>query len=643
MRIFKELFKIYLLFIALFFLGRLVLYALYADRLHDIGFIESLLAFLYGLKLDTMTTSIILIIPALVLSLTPAYFASMATRLLNGYILIFLLIALYIENATFPFVAQYDVRPNYLFIEYLKYPKEVSSMILKEYPIQLFAALMMLVLTAWMFLRFSPLKLQEALRTPLWKRMLLLIPIAALLFIGIRSSFGHRPANISDALYSCNRMANEIAKNSFYSIGYAYYSYSKESDKLTQSYGKINLAEAYERVSVRLNIPLGSELPFNRTEPTHFHSSQPKNLVIFIQESLGSQFVGFSGGDGPITPNLEKLSHEGLAFTNLFSNGTRSIRGLAAMTSGWLPVAGEEVVKRNKSQSDFFTVASLLKPMGYKSSFIYGGEGRFDNMRSWYMGNGFDEVIEQKDYKNPSFVSTWGVSDEDLVIKANEKFKAHTAKGEKFVSVMFSSSNHSPFELPDGKIEFVEGKPRQCVENAVKYSDFAIGRFFELAKKEAYYKNTVFVVVADHNVRVYGDDLVPVNMFHIPALIVADGLKPQRFNSLTTQPDVLATALDLIGADFTYPVLGHSIYSDKKQEMALMMFNDTFALRVHNKVAIIQPNKEPLTFVYENEHLKSIPHDDELEKDALAFVKVMDDLYNKKLFQVSKGKVCKST
>jgi phosphoglycerol transferase MdoB-like AlkP superfamily enzyme len=333
---------------------------------------------------------------------------------------------------------------------------------------------------------------------------------------------------------------------------------------------------------------------------------------------------------------MEKLSHEGIAFTNLFSNGTRSIRGLAAMTSGWLPIAGEGVVKRNKSQSDFFTVASLLKPLGYKSSFIYGGEGRFDNMRSWYMGNGFDEVIEQKDYKNPSFVSTWGVSDEDLVIKANETFKTHAAKGEKFVSVMFSSSNHSPFELPEGKIDFIPGKPKKGVENAVKYADFAIGRFFDLAKKESYYKDTVFVVVADHNVRVYGDDLVPVNMFHIPALIISDGIRAQKFDTLSTQPDVLATALDLIGVNLTYPVLGHSIFSDKKQEIAFMMFNDTFALRDHNKVAILQPNKEPLTFTYENEHLKASTHDKELERDTLAFITVMDDMYNKKLFRVAK-------
>lgn len=632
---FRELLKIYLLFTALFFLGRLGLYILYFDRLSDITFAHSLLSFVYGLKLDTMTVSIILVIPALLLGITPQMLAKPVGRLINGYLLVFILIALYVENATFPFVAQYDVRPNYLFIEYLKYPQEVTSMILKEYPLQLAVALGMLIFTAWGYLRFYPSRFVETLQTPLWKRLLLFPIIAAILFIGIRSSFGHRPANISDALYSTNRMANEIAKNSLYSIGNAYYSYTKEAD-ITKPYGKMDLNEAYTRVGEKLNLDGKGEFPFNRLEPTHFPSQKPKNLVIFIQESMGSQFVGFSGGDVSITPNLEKLSHEGIAFSNLYSNGTRSIRGLAAMTSGWLPVAGEGVVKRNKSQSDFFTVASLLKPLGYKSCFIYGGEGRFDNMRSWYLGNGFDEVIEQKDYRNPSFVSTWGVSDEDLVIKANEKFKDYTAKGEKFVSVMFSSSNHSPFELPEGKIDFIPGKPKKGVENAVKYADFAIGRFFELAKKEPYYKDTVFVVVADHNIRVYGDDLVPVNMFHIPALIISDGIKPQKIDTLSTQPDVLATALDLVGVDLTYPVLGHSLFSDAKQEVSFMMFNDIFALRDHGKVAIIQPNKEPLTFTYENEHLKPAPHDPKLEKDALAFITVLNDMYNKKLYRLKR-------
>jgi predicted nucleotide-binding protein len=125
-------------------------------------------------------------------------------------------------------------------------------------------------------------------------------------------------------------------------------------------------------------------------------------------------------------------------------------------------------------------------------------------------------------------------------------------------------------------------------------------------------------------------------MFHVPALIITDGLKPQKINLLTSQPDILATALDLIGVNLTYPILGHSVFSDAKKEVLFMLFNESFALRVKDKAAIIQPNKEPLTFIYKNEHLVATAHDEELEKDALAFVIVMDDMYNKKLFQVAK-------
>lgn len=635
MRLPKELLKIYLLFISLFFLGRLGLYLVHFGRMADIGLPESLMAFPVGLRMDTMGVSVLLLVPALLLAAAPRALARPAGRLVDGYVLACLLLALFVEIATFPFVAEYDVRPNYLFVEYLNYPREVSSMLVKRYPLEIAFAVLALGAAAWGFLRYSPLRSREAIDTPLWRRLLLLPFVAFLLFAGMRSTLGHRPANISDALYSTNRMANEVAKNSLYSIGYAYYSYSKEAGHLLSSYGRMPAAEAYARVSRSLNIPLGDGLPFHRTEATRFPAPRPRNLVIFIQESLGSQFVAFSGGEAGITPRMEALAEEGLAFTNLYCAGTRSIRGLAALTSGFLANPGEGVVKRNKSQSGFFTVASLLKPLGYRSSFLYGGEARFDNMRSWYLGNGFDEVVEQKDFHDPGFVSTWGVSDEDLVVLAHERFKAHAAKGERFVSVLFSSSNHSPFELPAGKIELLAGEPPQSVKNAVKYADFAVGRLFDLARSEPYFKETVFVVAADHNVGVAGEGIVPVHMFHVPAFIVADGLTPQRWDSLASQPDVLATALDLIGVDLAHPILGHSVFSEAHREVALMMFNDTYALLEGGRAAVVQPHKPAQTYRYAGKRLAAAPHDLELEKDALAYITVLDDLYDTRRFRTS--------
>ncbi len=632
MKLIKELFKVYLLFVALFLIGRFFFYLLYFERFNDISFFESLLTFIYGLRMDTIVICIILVIPTIFLAITPKIFSNFISKFLNIYILFFLVIALFIECASFPFFAQYDLRPNYLFIEYLEYPQEVTSLLFKDYKFQFIAVFILIIATIRIYSKSKFINFEQVFKQNYISRILILAPILLVLFLGIRSSLGHRPVNISDALYSENRVINEITKNSLHSLGYAYYSNKKAENNISK-YGKIDIKEAYKVASLAIGIDYKDEKkPFYREVKSKLASKKQKNLVIFIQESMGAQFTGFIGKQN-FTPNLDNLAQDYLSFTNLYSNGTRSVRGLAALTSGTLPINGVEVIKRNKSQEGYFTVASLLKPYGYKSSFIYGGEARFDNMKGWYLGNGFDEVIEQKDFTNPIFTSTWGVSDEDLVIKANEKFKSYYENNEKFVSVMFSSSNHMPFELPDGKIEFEKNIPKTSVENAIKYADFAIGKFFELAKKEDYFKDTVFVVIADHNVRVYGDQIVPIDMFQIPAVIVSSDIPHQIFTNLTSQADVLATALDLIGIDLSYPILGNSIFKDNKKNINLMIFDEIYAYRKEDKVAILVPNMPIKTYLYKDKKLIEIENDLVLEKEALALIYVLDDMYKNKSYK----------
>jgi phosphoglycerol transferase MdoB-like AlkP superfamily enzyme len=355
--------------------------------------------------------------------------------------------------------------------------------------------------------------------------------------------------------------------------------------------------------------------------------------VLIIQQSMGAQFVGFSGGRKDLTPHINALAQQSLAFTNLHANGTRSIRGLSALSSGFLAVPGEGVVKRFESQSGFFTIASLLKPLGYHTSFIYGGERRFDNMKPWYMGNGFEEVIEQKDYPNPRFASTWGVSDEDLLMKAHERFTALAAQGKPFASVVFTSSNHTPFELPDNTIEWVPGVERRSVENAIKYADHAVSKFFDAAKQSAYYANTVFVMAADHNVRVYGDDAVPEAGFHIPALTHGVGIAPQRHERLASQPDVLATALTQLGVPLEAPILGIPLNAPHKP-FVLMQFNDTYGFYRGDKVAVLRPEKPAATFIVgQDRRLTAAPSDAELERDGLAAIHASEQLVQKRLYK----------
>lgn len=630
--IFKELFTYYLVLVGIFFAGRSLLFINYYERISDAG-VNHWYGFLLGLQMDTIVASIILVVPALLLFTMPKILEKPVRTFLRLYFLVFILLAIYIENATFPFIAEFDVRPNEIFINYLEYPREVLGNIWASYKPELAIAFVMLVIAGRLYWKTSRESFSSAFEVRWYYRLALLLPVLLVLFIGIRSSFGHRPANISLAVYTGSHLVNEITKNSLYAIGYAYYSQKKHGGDVN-AYGKMAIEEAYERVSKQLNIPLEDlQQPFSRTHHTHNRLERPKNLVILIEESLGAQFVGALGGEKGITPNLDRLSEEGVFFRRLYSNGTRSIRGIAGCVSGCLPVPGEGVVKRNKSQNGFFTVASLLKPYGYHSSFIYGGESNFDNMRSWFLGNGFDEIIDEPEFDDTAYHGIWGVSDDVMVERALKEFKKHSQNGKPFVSVLFSTTNHTPFEYPAGKIEPIAGEPVNGVKNAIKFADYAIGKLIDGAKQENYYENTVFVIVADHNVRVYGDDLVPVNMFHIPALIMGGGIEPMKVDKLSSQPDVIATALDLIGVDLTYPILGNCVFGEEKREIALMQFHDMYALRNGNKVAVIQPNTPPLTFmVTEDDHLKKTKSDTELEKDALAFVLVNNDLYQRKCY-----------
>ena len=185
----------------------------------------------------------------------------------------------------------------------------------------------------------------------------------------------------------------------------------------------------------------------------------------------------------------------------------------------------------------------MLARSGYRSEFVYGGESHFDNMRGFFTGNGFQKVVDRRDMK-PVFEGSWGASDEDLFDKSLERLKTLHAANKPFFTLIFSSSNHEPFEFPDGKIALHE-QPKQTVNNAVKYADFALGKFIRAAKQQDYWRDTVFLIVADHDNRVYGDSLVPVHKFHIPGLILGADIEPKRIKPFASQIDLGPTLLSL--------------------------------------------------------------------------------------------------
>lgn len=627
----KPLFSFIVIGLLITTLSRLFLFFIFKDRVEatpDFWYI-----FPIGLRMDLILLCYLSFLPAFLITFLPNKFLKFTNSFLVIYSFIFLFLILFVELATPDFVKQYDTRPNKIFLDYLIYPKEVVSMLLKSYLTSILVTF--LILGFVLYLAFKKGKRLFYTSKVSYSYKLLLFPlIAFLLFFGARSSLtSKRPINASNAVFSTDQLTNTLGLNSFYTVAFAAYSIKNEGN--TKMYGKMEEAEAIARVKKYMMAGpsdfTDTEIPFLHVQQPDSVLKKPYNLVIFLQESLGAEYVGILGGK-PLTPQFDKLSKEGLLFTNLYCTGTRSVRGIEAVVTGFLPSPSESVVRLGNSQHGFFTLADALKQKGYDTSFIYGGMANFDNMASFFNGNGFENIIDQTDFESDgntyAFKGTWGYSDEDLVTKANEYFKSIGDKP--FFSLMFSTSNHEPFEYPAGRIKLYDEKPA-TVNNAMKYADFSIGKFFEMAKKEAYFKNTIFIVIADHNTRTYGKNLVPINKFHIPAFILGPGVqKGGVYTKLASQIDIPPTLLSYLGLSFETPMVGRNLTKLEAQVpgRSIMQFNDINAFRVEDQVVIMQPNLKPLQFRVKNDTtLIPVKLNEELAKDALAHVITAGNLY----------------
>lgn len=574
-------------------LTRLGLVAWKWERVQATGELCQIL--LQGVRVDTIQLGLLAIIPVL---LSPLLATRKLFKVWRGFtywwVLLSLVLLVFLEAATPGFILEYDVRPNRIFVEYLKYPHEVFGMLWQGFKTELvFGLVMTLIAVAAVAKLLKPWRKAEAkwASPAVW----LVWPLVLVLTVfGIRSTLTHRPANPALFAITQDSMVNSLILNSTYSVFYAAYSLQHEA-KSSAIYGKMPREKIFALTGAQ-----AADIPTLTTLVPSVTRDKPLNLVILLQESLGAGFVESLGGK-PVTPNLEALKNEGIWFTHLYATGTRSVRGIEAVVTGFQPTPSDSTVKLDLSQKNFFTLASLLSKRGYLTEFIYGGESHFDNMRSFFMGNGFQQITDQPDFKNPVFVASWGASDEDLLNKTHEQLMAHHASGKRFFTLAFSSSNHAPFEFPDGRIKLYE-QPKATDNNAVKYADYAIGEFFKKAKASPYWNDTVFLVVADHDIRVRGDSLVPIEHFHIPALILGGAVQPKTVDAIASQIDLPVTVLSLMGIAAQHPMTGHDLsnVSADYRGRAMMQYNYNFGWMqqigptvTENEVVVLREGKAP--------------------------------------------------
>jgi len=523
----------------------------------DVSVWQLLLMFVQGLVYDLGFLSFASLPLGLYLTFCPQWLWSNSWHqlLLRMMFAISLFVMLFTAVSEWLFWDEFSVRFNFIAVDYLVYSKEVIDNILESYPVYpLLAGLALLAIVLTVMLK-KPL--HKALGVPESKVLSRLPGLAVLIAL----------AGLSGLLLSQdfprgsdgNSYQRELAANGPYQFFAAfrnneldYPSFYATLDE--QQVGALLRAEVEES-----HARFVSDNPLDiRREITYQGAPRHLNVVLVTIESLSAKYLGSFGDGRGLTPNLDKLRRESLAFTNLYATGTRTDRGLEAITLSVPPTPGRSLVKRIGRESGFASLGQQLNAQGYDSVFVYGGRGYFDNMNAFFSGNGY-RIVDQSSVPDSemSFTNAWGMADEDLYAQTLKIADADHAQGKPFFLQLMTTSNHRPYSYPDGRIDIASGEGR---EGAVKYTDYAIGEFLRQAQQKPWFAETIFVFVADHTAGSAGKEDLPVSNYHIPMFIYAPHyLQPDEIDTLVSQIDIAPTLLGLLNQSYISTFFGRDI------------------------------------------------------------------------------------
>lgn len=545
------------------------------------------------------------------------------------FVSLFVFFMLYLAAVQFYFFQEYTARFNLVAVDYLIYPSEVLGNIWDSYPVAKVCVAMLLVSTGLMWKLWPKIKTTIICRAPFRKRSITFVGhcvlLAFIFFVFDTHSFD----------FSDNRITNEITAN-----GDSSFFEALRTNKLdyTAYYSTLNPAQAFSTLVQNLAEGGGQFTQLAAQKINRSFVAKPKglgklNVVVIVDESFGARFNGAYHAKKDLTPYFDRLAKQGILFNNSYATGTRTVRGLEAVTASFPPIPSESIIKRPGSEH-IANWGEIMKKNGYSATFLYGGYGVFDNMNHFYENNGF-QIRDRSDIKKVSFANIWGVCDGDLFNYTLDYLNQQAKTKKPFFSIIMTTSNHKPFTYPAGipGVKPVGGGR----DSGVRYTDYAIGQFIQAAKKQAWFNHTIFVIVADHDARVYGAAELPVYSYRIPLLIYSPANIPARQVDLaTSQMDIAPTVLGLLGFSYEAPFFGEDVlhWDSSKPKIILMNHDHDVALMQGNKVVVLSLMKKIKTYDYDTKtgELKSVATDPELSKLAQAYYQEAYRLFKNHLY-----------
>jgi phosphoglycerol transferase MdoB-like AlkP superfamily enzyme len=530
----------------------------------------------------------------------------------------FLFVVLILQNAIseYFFWNEFGVKYNFIAVNYLVYTNEVIGNIMESYPVvPLFTGLFIIAGVVTYFIVGKSKYYVDSIPTFIQK-----VQISGLYFVLFGFSLFAIPALATNE-NSQNIFSNELQANGIYKFYLAFMNSELDYFKF---YKTLPEKEAYAL--------LGDQIQSSSTESTlreikSAAAENHKNVVLITIESYSADFMKIYGNDKNLTPFLDSLASESLLFTNFYASGNRTVRGLEAVTLCLPPTAGESVVKR-KDNKDKFSTGNIFKQKGYNVKYLYGGDAFFDNMEDFFSGNGYD-IVDKKTFTPAeiTFDNIWGVCDEDMYNKAIEVMNEEAKENKPFFNHIMTVSNHRPFTYPNNKIDIPgDAKSR---DGGVKYTDYAMKKFFEMAKKQPWFANTVFVVLADHCASSAGKTELPVDKYRIPAMIYSPGfIQPQRYTNLVSQIDIMPTVFGLLNFNYQSKFFGQDVLKAEYKPRALIATYQDLGMITDNILTIISPKQQVKQFQLTLLPKEGIEDDFQLYYDQKPLAKKRDDLIN---------------
>lgn len=495
-------------------------------------------------------------------------------------------LTLFEEAVSIIFWQEFSSAFNFIAVDYLIYTQKVFSNILQSLPIVwylagLVIATVIIVITTKNFL------FNNMLNPKLFKRFFytcIYLIFCALTFIN---------TNDSELNVDKSRVNNELAKEGTYSFFSAFWHNEISYDDFYLTKDKSANLKLLQKILQTKNVDFLHPQKNIIRDIDNQKKEKKHNVIVVLMESMSSKFLNENRKQNQekITPNLSKISSEGIFFSQTYATGTRAVRGVEAIALSIPPLPGLSIVRR-KDNNNIYNIGSIFKAKGYDNKWIYGGFGYFDNMDKFFGKNGF-EVIDRTHWKGKDvhFANILGASDEDTLNKVIQEADKSFAAEHPFFAMTMTLSNHTPYTFPAEKIDLPSKKSKR--QGGVKYSDYAIGQFIETAKNKPWFDNTIFVFVGNRTAGADRVENIQAQNFHVPMIFYAPKIfKPQRYDLKISQIDAMPTLLGLMNFEYESRFYGQDVLQKSYRPRFFISNEQKLGYIRNNTEIMLQPVKE---------------------------------------------------